>query len=69
MSEATFLVFALALIVAYLLLTGGDGPRVRPRTEAIERIGRDLRRELDRVGERTRHVIDEAERNVRSRRR
>ena len=69
MGEATFLVFALAVVVAYLLLTSGGGPRVRPRAEQIERVGRELGRELDRVGERTKRVIDEAERSVPSRRR
>ncbi len=69
MSEATYLVVALAVVVAYLLLTGGDGPRVRPRIEEIGQIGRALGRELDRVGERARRMIDEAERNVPSRRR
>lgn len=68
MGEPLYLLLGLGVVVSYLLLVGGDGRAARPRTEEIGRVGQGLGRELDRIGERTRRIIDEAERGVPSRR-
>jgi hypothetical protein len=62
-SEAVYLLLAVALIVSYLLLTSGSGsPVIRSRQEEIEHVIRRGEREIDAAYERGRSRIDEAAR-------
>jgi hypothetical protein len=61
MTEELFLLLALACVVAYLLLTSGDGSvRVRPRIRDLEKLREHTAREMVRAEERHRQWVHEA---------
>jgi hypothetical protein len=62
-SEAIYLLLAVALVVAYLLLTSRSGsPTIRSCREEIEAVIRRGERDIDTIYERGKRRIDDADR-------